>query len=228
MNDARTNIKPLKCIAISDTHCNHKKLKLPKADVIIHAGDISCRGRKDEVVEFIKWFEQLNYAHKILIAGNHDFFLEKEPVNEVRQIIPPTINYLQDSGCTIEGVHVWGSPFTPRFHDWAFNRSRGKEIRQHWMKIPAHTDLLVTHGPPYGILDQTSSEDHVGDRDLIEVVSTIKPKVHVFGHIHEGYGRFVKGTTTFINASLCNERYELIHAPQTFSLQASVLETASK
>ena len=123
----------------------------------------------------------------------------------------PNITYLNDSGVTIEGIKFWGSPVTPWFHNWAFNRV-GEEITKHWDLIPADTDVLITHGPPKGILDETvHGRLHVGCGHLLKKVLEIKPKVHVFGHIHEARGVHEEAGIKFINASCVDLRYELYY-----------------
>jgi Icc-related predicted phosphoesterase len=208
----------LKFVAISDTHSRHQQLKLPKGDVLLHAGDLSFRGRKDEVKDFLGWFGKQNFAHKVFIAGNHDFFLEKAKQEEISSMIPEGVTYLLDSGIEINGIKIWGSPYTPWFYNWAFNCHRGKEIRKHWDLIPAGIDLLMTHGPVYGFLDMAINEQHVGDQDLLRTVLTIKPKVHLCGHIHESFGSIKRTGIQFINASIVNELYEPVHGPIVFEL----------
>ncbi|MBC7410804.1 MAG: metallophosphoesterase, partial [Arcicella sp.] len=110
-------------------------------------------GRIEEIEMFNEWMGSLPHRHKVVIAGNHDFFFEKYPKEAKRLITNAT--YLNDSGILIEGLHIWGSPIQPWFYDWAFNRKRGKDIRKHWDLIPTNTDILITHGPPFGILDAT-------------------------------------------------------------------------
>jgi Icc-related predicted phosphoesterase len=208
----------LKFVAISDTHCRHYSLKLPKGDVIIHAGDITYKGEEAEVVDFLNWFSKLNYKYKIFTAGNHDFFFEKAKPAYVQSLIPEGVHYLNDSGVQIEGINLWGSAITPWFFNWAFNRQRGKSITKHWKLIPADTHILITHGPAYGILDTVVNENHVGCVDLLKKVQEVKPKFHITGHIHEAYGKMKKGETTFINACMLNENYELVNTPQIFQL----------
>jgi Icc-related predicted phosphoesterase len=208
----------VKFIAISDTHCRHHSIKLPKGDAILCSGDISYRGKKEEIVDFLEWFKSLNYKYKIMIAGNHDFYFEKAKKTEIDKLIPEGIHYLNDSGVTINGINIWGSPVTPWFFNWAFNRHRGKEIMKHWKLIPSNTDILMTHGPVYGYLDMVINEEHVGCVDLLQKVKEIKPKVHVCGHVHESYGTLKRGGTLFINASVLNEMYELVNKPVVFEL----------
>ncbi len=122
----------MKFVAISDTHGQHYKLELPEADVLIHAGDISGIGLQSEVYDFLTWFSKQNYEYKIFIAGNHDFYFERVPEDEIKNMIPDNIIYLNDSGININGVQIWGSPVSPFFYNWAFNRHRGVDIKKHW------------------------------------------------------------------------------------------------
>jgi len=208
----------LKIVAISDTHCRHKSVKLPKGDLLIHAGDLTYKGQVSEVTDFLQWFASLDFPHKIFIAGNHDFYFEKANEAAVKALLPENIIYLQDSGVTISGINIWGSPVTPWFYNWAFNRYRGAAIAKHWSMIPADTNLLITHGPAFGILDSVVNGSHVGDKDLLRKIDELKPAVHICGHVHEAYGRLKRGTTRCFNASLLNEKYELENAPVAFTL----------
>lgn len=198
---------------ISDTHGLHHQLDLPGGDVLIHAGDISSRGTEDEVIDFLDWFKKQNYQYKIFVAGNHDWFFQRKSVEYIEQIIPQSVIYLNDSGVTIQGVKFWGSPVQPTFYNWAFNRERGVEINKHWQLIPDDTGILITHGPPKGILDKTIKDQNVGCEELTNQVQQIEPKVHIFGHIHESYGIKQMGKTLFINASVLNLKYQLTNEP---------------
>lgn len=211
-------------VVLSDTHRRHRKLRnLPKADVIIHAGDISSKGTAEEVGDFLNWFSRLDYEHKIFIAGNHDFLLEQATAAELLELIPPGVTYLNDSGVTIGDINIWGSPITPWFHDWAFNRNRGKEIAQHWELIPANTDILVVHGPVQGILDFTHTQIHAGCEELLKKVKQVRPPFFISGHIHEARGEQEEDGTRYINASVLNERYQLTSAPITFRYQKEAI-----
>lgn len=207
----------MKIGCISDTHTYHKNLiDLENIDLLIHSGDIGLRGTMQEATNFIDWFNSLDVKYKIFIAGNHDFIFEKYPSDFFREKLNSNTFYLNDDGITIEGIHIWGSPIQPWFNNWAFNRQRGDSIKKHWDLIPDSTNILITHGPPFGILDRTTRGDHVGCEELLESVHKIKPKYHVFGHIHEAYGVSEKEHTTYINASVLNERYHLVHDPIIF------------
>lgn len=194
---------------ISDTHGQHDGLALPDADLLIHAGDFSQRGRLPEVQDFMQWFGRQRHAHKVVIAGNHDFLADREP-ERFASLIPDGVTYLNDSGVEIEGFKIWGSPIQPWFHDWAFNRQRGAEIKRHWDMIPDDTDILITHGPPYGILDKIETGGLVGCEELTQRVASIQPRLHVFGHIHEAHGQEQRGMTTYVNACNLNLRYLLV------------------
>lgn len=200
-------------------------VRLPKGDLLIHAGDVSFRGERYEVEDFLSWFAAQPFTHKVFIAGNHDFFFEKSKPRQVENIVPPGIHYLNDSGVSINGCNIWGSPITPKFFHWAFNRRRGAEIKKHWDLIPDNTHLLITHGPPYRILDLTNEEQHVGCKELLERIRVIRPQYHLFGHIHEAYGKTKLADTVFINASQVNEHYELIHKPFLLDWKAPVPST---
>jgi Icc-related predicted phosphoesterase len=208
----------LKIVAISDTHGLHHQLPLPPGDVLIHAGDVSRRGDKNDVLDFLAWFEKQPFAHKIFVAGNHDFFFEREKPLAIKKIIPKSVTYLNDSGIQVGPLHIWGSPITPWFFGWAFNRRRGEAIRKHWNLIPANTHILITHGPPATLLDRTKRNEQVGCEQLEIKVREIKPPLHIFGHIHEAYGETEREGTQFINASSVNEHYQLMNPPVVFEL----------
>jgi Icc-related predicted phosphoesterase len=205
---------------LSDSHEKHHSFtnQLPGGDVIIHAGDITKYGYERTVVDFLSWYSKTPYQHKIFIAGNHDYFFEREQQSAKDLLAKyPSIIYLEESGIEIDGVKFWGSPYSPRFFDWAFNEDRGKKIRDKWMKIPHDTNVLITHAPPHGVHDyEVAGHKHVGCWDLFDVVTgVVRPKYHIFGHIHEGFGMTTIGATTFINASLLNRNYDEVNSPIT-------------
>ena len=200
----------MKICIISDTHEQEKELIVPKADLLIHCGDLSYQGDRIKILEFVHWFDSQPHKHKIFIAGNHDFLYEDSifPFDS-----PFRKNYLYNQAISIEGYIIYASPYTPKFGNWAFMKKRGDEISNEWKKIPQDTDILITHGPPMGILDKTRRGDNAGCYDLMKRVEEIKPKLHAFGHIHEGYGQVEKDGTIFVNASNCDEFYEIKNAP---------------
>lgn len=207
----------MKTTFISDTHGQHEsvtKLISGETELLIHAGDVSKLGTLPEVQSFLDWFEDLPVKHKVFIAGNHDFLLERSRTL-FRSLLEnySTFHYLEDSEIEIEGIRIWGSPVSPFFFNWAFNEHRGAPIRRYWEMIPEGLDILVTHGPPFGVLDKTARGEAVGCEDLFEIIEKTKPRYHVFGHIHEAYGIFKNQHTTFINASVLNLKYELKNLP---------------
>lgn len=202
-------------VFISDTHSLHNQVILPDGDILVHAGDFMNSGtRFGELTSFANWWNKQPHKIKCLIAGNHDILAEERP-DLLKQSLFGT-DYLLDSGVEYFGIKFWGSPYTPNFfpEHWAFNRARGEEIRKHWDLIPEGTDVLITHGPPWGWLDQvTLNGEHLGCEDLWHAIDRIKPKVHCFGHIHGGAGESTNGFTRFINASQVNEKYKVVHKP---------------
>lgn len=197
---------------ISDTHGQHASLQLAPCDLLIHAGDVSKRGTETEVQDFLDWFDALDIPHKVFVAGNHDFLMERK-ATLFTSMLPDSVTYLRNDATVVEGIKIWGSPVTPYFFNWAFNRQRGADLQRYWDKIPADTDILVTHGPPRGFGDKTVRGEEVGCDDLLDAALRVQPRYHVFGHIHEDYGVQKYGTTTFINASVLDLSYELKHPP---------------
>jgi len=216
----------MKITFISDTHTKHKQVtsSLPGGDLIIHAGDFTSMGYKHEIQQFFKWYDGLdNYTNKIVIAGNHDLMFEDD-LSQAKDIISiyPNVTYLQDELEVIgddysNAVKVYGSPWQPEFYNWAFNLPRmGWELQQKWDDIPLNTDILVTHGPAWGHLDTVIGQNtHLGCEMLANKINTLKPKIHVCGHIHSGYGyKFVDGTH-FFNAAVLGENYIFTQKPMT-------------
>ncbi len=204
----------MKIVFISDTHGRHHEIDIPGGDFLIFCGDMCPRGSLSDIEEFSSFLKELPHKHKIVIAGNHDKPFEDERKYQAEEIITSSgVIYLNDSGVEIEQVKIWGSPIQPWFLNWAFNKQRGEEIKKHWDMIPLDTDLLITHGPPYGILDQNDEGKKLGCKDLFKKVKKVNPKVHAFGHIHESYGKVKKNKTTFINASNLNGKYKYTNPP---------------
>ncbi len=190
----------LTLVCLSDTHGRHREVPVPRGDVLLYAGDLSNHGFPDDISEFNAWLGTLPHPHKFVICGNHDFTFERDPADARRRMTNAT--YLQDSGAEVAGLKVWGSPWQPRFFDWAFNLDRGPDIAAKWELIPDDTDILITHGPPAGILDQPRRGGPVGCVDLLYRVEELKPKLHLFGHIHEAAGVRETEHTLFVNASV--------------------------
>jgi len=201
----------MRIVFISDTHGLHDELSLPAGDLIIHAGDITDHGSKPEVEAFLSWFSALDYPHKIFIGGNHDIFLDEYPV-DLLELLPSNVTYLRNNGCEIAGIKIWGSPVSPDLMDWAFGKRRS-EMAAHWKYMPRQIDILITHTPPFGILDRSSAHHQLGCESLLRKVKNINPKIHVFGHIHASYGTEIQGQTVFINASNLDSYQGLINPP---------------
>ncbi|MGY5849084.1 metallophosphoesterase [Salegentibacter sp. F14] len=205
----------MKLVCIGDTHNKHREITMPKGDVLIHVGDFTEAGTKPETLEFLEWFIEQPFKHKIFISGNHDFFMEKSGLSNIKRL-PSNIYYLEDDGIEIEGVKFWGSPVTPGDGTWAFNRERGKEIRKHWNMIPSQTQILITHTPPYSIKDSLSNKRHVGCEELFKKIKQLQLPLHIFGHIHNTYGKTRISPTTYINASSLDDQYRFHHSPIIF------------
>ena len=208
----------LKIVCISDTHGKHATVRLPEGDVLIHAGDFMTYGdRLSEIASFNHWLTKQPYRHKIVIAGNHDLLFESDPNLARTQLTAAT--YLENSAVEIGGLRIWGSPQQPRFLDWAFNVDRGPAIREYWDMIPVETDILITHGPPFGILDTiTPASEHLGCEELTIAVQRVRPQVHVFGHIHGAHGRCERNGIRYLNASVLDESYRVAYSPQVVTL----------
>jgi Icc-related predicted phosphoesterase len=208
----------MRLVLISDTHEAHRRVKVPDGDILIHAGDITYDGNLREVKDFNNWLGELPHKHKVLIAGNHDWSFEESPVVAERLITNAT--YLRDSSIEIDGLRIYGAPWQPTFCNWAFNVDRGAPIREKWAKIPENTDVLVTHGPPKGFGDRAyPTGEMLGCLDLYERVQQVKPMLHVFGHIHGGYGIQEDEHTIYTNAAIMNEAYRPVNAPLVIDLK---------
>ena len=210
---------------ISDTHTKHGQLQLPGGDLLIHAGDSMNSGHYvEELKPFLSWFENQNYDECVFIAGNHDRIFETHPESTVELVNEYDVEYLEDRETTYTNfidreVKIYGSPWQPEFYNWAFNLPRsGKELERVWSDIPDDVDILVTHGPPQDHLDVSGppwNTPHLGCELLRVRVDKIKPKIHVFGHIHGSAGYKFHDGTHFINASVLNESYAAVNEPIT-------------
>ena len=214
-----------KIVAISDTHSLHFGIPIPDGDVLVHCGDFSSQGRLTDALKFLQWFNTHPHKHKIFIAGNHDWICDQDPALFKGMLAQfPDLIYLQDSGCEVEGLKFYGSPVQPRFYNWAFNRDRGEDIKRHWDIIPEDTDVLITHGPPYGICDEAyrvgvDITEHTGCKDLFDATLRISPKLHLFGHIHySGQTSYIGPKTTYANVAMLNEAYLVWGKPTIFDI----------
>lgn len=205
----------MKLVCLADTHNKHERVSLPEGDVLIHAGDCTEGGSKQETKAFLEWFANQPHPHKILVPGNHDFFFEKV---ENRNQTPENITLLIDSGKKIEGINFWGSPVSPGDHSWAFNRGRGREIATHWNSIPSSCDVLITHTPAYGFLDELPNGTKMGDEELRRRIGKLNLRAHIFGHIHYAAGAIKRQNIHFINATQLDEQHRLMHSPIVLEL----------
>lgn len=218
---------------MSDTHNRHGHFKPEGGDILLHSGDVSSRGRPEEIIQFMEWFADQDYSHKVFIPGNHDWDLEKNFGFYLKKAEELGIHLLNDSGVTLTGIYdktdlednkysikVWGSPVQPWFHSWAFNRARTQReatrihgwIKPHWDMIPEDTEILLTHGPAYKILDEVTSigmnpEINVGCEELAKRIEQLNIALHVSGHIHEGRGFHYGPKCTYVNASSLDRMY---------------------
>ncbi|PZD78785.1 metallophosphatase domain-containing protein [Mesonia sp. K7] len=189
----------MKLVCIADTHSKEKELFIPHGDVLIHAGDYSHLGRKKETNHFFDWLIAQPHTYKIVVAGNHDYYLEKMYDDFSELNLPKNIHILHNKEIIIKGKRFYGSPNTNLGKSWAFGLTV-PEMENNWKKIPENTDVVITHMPPYDVLDHTRY-NHIGCNYLRNVIKKIKPKYHIFGHAHENYGKVTLGETTFINAT---------------------------
>lgn len=213
-------MSPMRIVCLSDTHNHLDRIDVPDGDLLIHAGDFTGRGTQPEVERFAEVLAALPHAHKVVIAGNHDFMFELAP-DEARDLLIDC-TYLEDSGCEVGGLRIWGSPWQPWFHDWAFNLRGEDELAARWALIPDDTDVLITHGPPRGILDRTPDGEEVGCAELERAIRRVRPGLHVFGHIHEGYGLVERAGTIHVNACNCTLDYRPTNAPVSLDWDGAV------
>jgi Icc-related predicted phosphoesterase len=202
--------------------------ELTGGDLLIIAGDLTAMDTDKEHFDFMEniGYHQMfkdKYEKVIYIAGNHDGFLDPKTKRHGRLRTPRHWNvyYLCDSGIKHNGLNIWGSPWTPTFHSWFFMKNRGDQIKEMWDKIPDDTNILITHGPPFGIQDEVAGFDKHNNGKFAgceELSVTIRDrlknlKLHVFGHIHDGYGRVDANGITYINASIMDRNYRPVNKP---------------
>jgi len=213
----------LHCVAISDTHNRAERVAIPDGDLLLHAGDLTMQGSEAELLRAARWLGTMQHRFRAIVAipGNHDFGIAADPEGYRELFRANGVTLLIDEAAVVEGLNVYGSPWQPWFYDWAYNFPQdddGAFARQTWAAIPRNTDVLMTHGPPYGILDKTfgGQDTRAGCPYLLAAVQGLAPRlqVHLFGHIHEGYGQLSQGGTLFVNASTCDrERYAPVQPP---------------
>ena len=183
---------------LSDTHSQHREMKtLPDADLLIHSGDFTINGTPQETADFLEWFCRLPHKYKIFIAGNHDDSLQ----NEISGL-PENCFYLNNSGITVDGINIYGVPLLS-------SKKRDGRYAEHLSGIPNDTDILISHQPPFGILDFRINI-HYGDPFLLKRVSSIQPRFHLFGHVHNQYGKENRNGTLFVNSSAADKNNRLL------------------
>lgn len=214
----------MKITCISDTHFKHRYIdtrEFSTTDILIHAGDFTSNGNAAQTLSFLQWYSDLNVPHKILLAGNHDF---KSCSHDFPSMLLqfPSITYLRNSSVTINGLVIWGSPFSNIFGQWAYMEG-DDDLALIWDKIPANTNIVITHGPAYGIADKVVNaydrDPHVGSQSLRDKLKKLKHlKLHVTGHIHESYGTYLDKYTT-VNASICDINYVPFNQPISVNIE---------
>jgi len=204
-------------VAISDTHQLEDELDVPAGDVLVHAGDFTMFSRSFSAIEsFNTWLGSLPHRHKLVGYGNHEFAFEADP-NRSSLLDNGTV--LVNAGTTIKGLNFWFSPVTP-LYGGAFGLSSPTDRARHWATIPEDTHVLVTHGPPYGILDQAPDGRHMGDPELLAALERLPHlRLHIFGHEHSSYGRLSRGDSLFVNASMMGSDGDLANKPIVIRIQ---------
>lgn len=212
----------MKIALFSDTHGSHEQITIPEADIVIFAGDMTHCRTAPEVAGFNRFLGRLPHRHKVVIGGNHDHMLADNP-EKAGSLLSEAI-YLQDSSVVISGITIYGTPWQPLFGVNAcdaFALPRGKALQEKWKMIPPGTDILLTHSPPLGILDHDGFISN-GCFDLLETVAALKPKYHVFGHIHDSHGMVQLGPTRYINCNVQGEN-DSLRSPLLLDYNSGVL-----
>lgn len=210
----------MKIVAVSDTHNRHKRLEIPEGDILIHAGDATSLGYKHEIESLGAWLKRLPHKVKIFVPGNHDFMFEQDPM-QARELAGDGkngVHVLIDESLEVDGIRIYGSPWSKEFGAWAFMASE-EMLRAFYSKVPEGLDILVTHGPAYGLLDKLARNgEAAGSKSLRVALSDKRPRFHICGHIHEAYGTARFGDTRIFNASTCNLSYNAVNAPHVFEV----------
>lgn len=192
----------MKILHISDTHGCHRRLHdLPQADIVVHSGDFTMNGSEQEALDFMNWFCDLPYPQKIFICGNHDECLYGATING----LDGNVHYLCNSGIEIEGLKFYGVPMF--MGDCITDRQT-----RHYANIPDDTDILITHTPPFGILDFDDNINY-GSEELLSRISVVRPRLNLFGHIHARHGIKVFNGITFSNGAIMNADYSNLEKP---------------
>jgi Icc-related predicted phosphoesterase len=212
----------MKISCISDSHGLHRKLEiLEEADMLIFAGDCMNSGYSEyELTDFLNWFSLQPHKYKIMIAGNHDRWIEDSPI-QFRALLKlyPSIIYLEDESVEIEGLKIYGTPHSKEFCSWAFNRNEF-ELEALFSKIPSDTDILISHAPELYILDTLVDGRSVGEFTLTERIRKLTNlKLHVVGHVHNSFGMLKRHNKHIsINASQVDESYRVVNFPITINI----------
>ena len=205
----------MRICCVSDTHEMQDRIKIPPSDLLLHAGDITFRGDPNRVREFDDWCSRLisdGIVGKVVcIAGNHDFVFQEKP--ELGRACLKSIRYLEDSELRIDGFRIYGTPWQPWFYDWAFNLKGEHLLKEKFDLIPEGIDILICHSPPFGILSKNEHGQECGSYSLLEAIERARPRLVVFGHIHEGYGKVERNGILYVNASICTVKYEPLNQP---------------
>jgi Icc-related predicted phosphoesterase len=210
----------MRIVATSDTHSKHKQVPIPDGDVFIHAGDLTPRGNYDEFISVASWFAELKnrFKHRIFIGGNHDFALEINSKYVLDDLFDSDVIYLQDKEIIIDGIKFYGTPWMPPYYDWAFMREE-EWLEKCYAAIPNDVDVLITHTPPFGILDNAADDEKSGSLALRKRLEGLHQlKHHIFGHVHEAYGSEKRGDVTFHNVCALNLQYRYQNEPQVFDI----------
>lgn len=197
----------MKILHLSDTHGCHRRIReLPVADIIIHSGDFTMSGTKQEAIDFLEWFCRLDYPEKIFIGGNHDYCLYGADIGGLDR----NVHYLSNSCVELYGLRFYG---VPMFMEDCITE---RQLRN-YAKIPTGTDILITHAPPFGILDFDGGINY-GSEELLSRIETVRPQLHLFGHIHIGHGIKTIDGTTFSNGAIMNTNYSTLASPNLINL----------
>lgn len=197
----------MKVLHISDTHGCHRQLHdLPQADVIVHSGDFTMNGSEQEALDFMNWFCDLSYPHMIFICGNHDDCLYGSTIDG----LDDNVHYLCNSGVEIDGMKFYGIPM------FMSDCITGRQAR-HYANIPDDTDILITHTPPFGILDFDDNINY-GSEELLSRITAVQPRLHLFGHIHSQRGIVTLSGTIFSNGAVMNTDYSNLRKPNLIDL----------
>jgi len=205
----------MKVVCISDTHSMHYDIAdLTDGDLLIHAGDFTLRGLSHEVEQFADWMREQPHKHKVVIAGNHDLCAESHGLLTKEIFESREIHYLRDSSVTLDGAVIYGSPWQPFFNNWAFNVEKEEDLYTKFSNAPADTDILITHGPPRGVLDRNKEGELCGSTALRARILEITPALFVCGHIHEARGIDFLGNTRCVNAACVDLRLKMLRSPE--------------